>query len=612
MAVVHSDALDEIIPFAFIVTADGQSLHIGRTIRKALNLSEACQPNFFDIFDFSAPRRMVGNQDLHLACGKRISLKTKGGEDGASLELRASVARSHPTRKEFIILTSLGRRMPELIERLQLSDRDFAHADASIDLFYFLNTQSELLRDTQTMAERLREAKELAEAQAHTDTLTGLPNRRALTAYAECLLGKPGSERGNVFLLHVDLDRFKQVNDSLGHAAGDAILRRVTSDLLAASDDDGLVARIGGDEFVLIATRFQSEDQVEAMAEDLIASISAPLKVNGMQAKVGASIGITLIRPGSTKSIDTFLLEADLALYDVKNSGRGAVKVFCGEMLDREAVVQELIRDIEPAIANGEFVPYFQLQTDTKSQQIFGAEVLGRWLHPKYGVIGPTEYLYIAARAKLTEKIDLSIYSQALNLFAKWQSEGIAPPHISLNLTGRMLTDQKFLGWIQNALTTRGLAPGDVIFELVETILLDGETDDVQQATLGLANAGFTLAIDDFGTGRASLTSLISVPVGLVKIDRAFVSNVHRDEKLELLTKAIIDIAHSLGLNILAEGVETFDECSAIEQMGCTVFQGFLFGHPVPATTFTETLRDENWLQVAQEVANRKIDRESA
>ncbi|MEL6102594.1 MAG: EAL domain-containing protein [Pseudomonadota bacterium] len=496
----------------------------------------------------------------------------------------------------FLVLISLGSEMPKLIEAFGLSDSDFPHGDPSIDLLYLLHTQVALLRETQALANSLQEAKDLAEIRAETDTLTGLANRRSLGQFTQRLLAMAPSARSDAFLLHVDLDRFKQINDTFGHSAGDLILQRVTSDLSQVIGPKDIAARIGGDEFVLILTEEQGLESATKVAEQLITEICAPMEFDGQLLEVGASIGITSIPSETEKSIDNFLLEADMALYDVKHGGRGAVKAFSTEMQERETFVQQLTRDIGPAVERGEFIPFFQIQVDINQASAFGLEVLGRWMHPAHGVISPARFLYVSERARLTPKIDRAIYIQALDHFVRWKASGIAPRHLSLNVTGRMLVDAGFVPWITQEVERRGIHPGEVVIELVETILIDGDSGGVGDAAEALDKAGFSLAIDDFGTGHASIASLISVPVNLVKIDRTFARNIHQSPQRAMLTKAIIDVAKQLDIAVLVEGVECVQEQQKLEKMGCTLFQGFRFGRPAPALAITEILQDQDWL----------------
>ncbi|MEO1292979.1 MAG: EAL domain-containing protein [Pseudomonadota bacterium] len=265
-------------------------------------------------------------------------------------------------------------------------------------------------------------------------------------------------------------------------------------------------------------------------------------------------------------------------------------------MQRRETLIREMTRDIGPALESGAFVPFFQIQVDTHTKTVFGVEVLGRWLHPRHGVIAPKQFLYVAERARLTEQIDRSIYLKALDHFAAWRAQGIGLQHISFNVTGRALADGTFLTWFENALRERGLHPSDVVLELVETILLDGESRDITETAAALAEAGFRLAIDDFGTGHASIASLISVPVRLVKIDRTFVAGIHESVERTLLTKAIIDLSKQLNIEVLAEGVEARAERDLITSLGCPLFQGYFYGRPVPAAQVEEAIQDACWM----------------
>lgn len=588
-------ALDAVAPFAAIIEADGACRHLGRSLRKVCDVADGPVPRFFELFTISKPMALRGTQDLATACGKKLSLRTSRDVEGSPIVLRASLAPLDAQEGSFLLLTSLGTEMPTLVDPLGLSGGDFAHADPSVDILYLLKTQSALLRDTQALASRLKEAKDAAEALALTDPLTGLPNRRGLGDFVEAILSGSVARDGPAHLLHVDLDRFKQVNDTLGHAAGDAILRRVSEDLSAAIGPNDIAARIGGDEFILILLGLRDVEAAQALAWRLIGQVCHPLEIGNQTAQVGASIGITTIPVECRKSVDSLLIEADLALYDVKSAGRGAVKTFNSELEDREALTQQLIRDIEPAIAAGQFVPYFQVQVDYETGRVFGAEVLGRWEHPEFGMVGPSKFLYVAERAQLVEKIDCSIYEQALDYLVAWQRLGIAPPHISFNVTARKLTSAGFAERILTQISERALDPSQVVFELVETILLDDEADDVRRAAQRLHDAGFALAIDDFGTGRASLSSLLSVPVRILKIDRAFVADLDAAPKKALLTEAIVNIAQALDLQVLAEGIETRSERDTLVRLGCTVFQGYLFGVPQSAIDFEETLRDAAW-----------------
>jgi diguanylate cyclase (GGDEF)-like protein len=590
--------LDDLLPFAAIIAADGTIAHLGRSLRRVTR--DVGGRRFFEMFSVCAPRPLRRCTDPARLCGAKVVLEAAIDIGVDKVRLRASIAPADPSLGTYLVLTSLGAQLHTQLGPLGLNSTDFAHADPSIDMLYVLRTQGTLIDEMQGLADRLRIAKETAEAQAHTDQLTGLPNRRGLSVFAENLLAE--RERGAVataWLLHVDLDRFKQVNDTLGHAAGDAILKRVAGDLRAVLLPGDFAARIGGDEFVLVLRDVPDTASAVDRARDVISRVQLPLDFCGQAIQVGASVGVTRVEPASGQSVDGLLLEADLALYEVKRSGRGSVHVYSDTMRAREAVVRELIRDLEPAIARGEFVPYFQLQVDTARRSPLGVEALGRWMHPRHGLISPAQFLYVAERAKLVERIDTAIYAAALDWFARWKHEGIAPPHLSLNVTGAKLIEPGFVPRLRVAVGERGLAPGDIMLELVETVLLDGETDEVRRAAHAAVDAGFALAIDDFGTGHASITSLLSVPIRVVKIDRALVHGIHQDERRRTLTHSILQMCRALDLEVLVEGVEQIEDARAIEAMGCSAFQGFLYSRPLPGAGFAEVLRDAQWTAVA-------------
>lgn len=597
---LDAQALDDLVPFALVVKNDGAIVHAGRSIKKILAKPTLESVNFFDTFSIAAPRILKDIRDLSKACNIRVSLSAHRVGATKPFTLRATIARCHKDSSTFFVLTTLGVKLPEIVEELELFDRDFAHADSSVDLLYFLSTQGQLLKDAHELAERLRAAKDRAENLAQTDALTNLPNRRGLTDYTTNLMHKPTVKNSNWYLLHVDLDRFKQVNDTHGHAAGDTVLCNVATLLKDIAGPEDIVARVGGDEFIWIAKSYKSNAQIASSASALIKLISVPHRIGKQLIQIGSSIGITRIDPQAGKSLDSLLLEADLALYAAKNSGRGQTQFFSDGMMQREATIQELIRDIEPALQRKEFVPFFQPQIDDRDGSVCGAEVLGRWLHPKHGIINPVDFLFVAGRANLIEKIDRTIYCAALDQFARWKQEGIAPGHISLNITADMLELPDFAEWIMRQLDSRGIAPNEIMFELLETILMDGNTSPACSAANTLSKLGFPLAIDDFGTGRASLNSLISIPVQCLKIDRAFVNNLHKEPKRRLLAKAIIDVAENFELDLIAEGVERIEEVEALKDMGCTRFQGYYFCKPVVGAEFSEMLKDNKWQEIIQ------------
>ncbi|WP_440959697.1 putative bifunctional diguanylate cyclase/phosphodiesterase [Oceanicaulis sp. LC35] len=586
--------LDQILPFGGFVTADGSIEHLAPALKKAVG-ETAVELNFFDLFRVRSPRSLRKSRSITDFLNERVSVDFLAPGSQEPLVLRLHVCPTPNTPDLFVFNSSFGVHLSKAVDLFGLTERDFSPADPSVDLLYVMKTQSALLADSQAMATRLKEAKDAAMELALTDPLTGLPNRRALARHLETVLvaGHPGER---LAVVHVDLDHFKRVNDTLGHAAGDEVLGRVSAILSRAVGEGGMATRIGGDEFVLLVP-IEDDSQIPLleMARDLIRTISRPVMIAGYQAQISASIGITFARAGEKKSVDDVLLEADLALYEVKTNGRGRVHFYDTALSSRQALVQSLTRDLEPAIASGQFEPFYQVQVDALTGKVYGAEVLARWRHPIHGLLTPATFLVISERSRLTEKIDNSILTQALDHFVQWKAHGLELPHLCFNITADKLSDVSFLETLQRETQARDIDPSEVMIELMESILIDGGKPAIRKATEDLADAGFRLALDDFGTGHASIASLIAVPVHLVKIDRSFVTGIDQDSKRQMLTQAIVSLAAGLRLEVLAEGVETPEEAQTLTRLGCWKFQGYLFSRPVPPEDFHDLLKQTDW-----------------
>lgn len=593
--------IDEILPFGGVVHTSGRVLHVSRSLKKVLSLPQH-EADFFDLFQVQTPRRLRKTDQVKDLVDQRVTLSAHTPCDEKPLVLRAHLSQWDAEGQVFVLNTSFGINLTEAVDRYQLTDQDFSHADSSIDMLYVLKTQAALLADSHAMAERLKLARDAAEELALSDALTGLPNRRALTQFLDSWIEDNRSEQ-KLAILHVDLDRFKHINDTLGHAAGDQVLMRVSEVLKAQVSAGEMSARIGGDEFVLVLKADdRTKSQIARLARELTRILSKPFNVGRHNAQVGASIGITLAHSGHDRTVDDYLLEADLALYEVKGNGRGSVHFYDSALSSKQALIQSLTRELEPAIVRGQFRPFYQLQIDSRSGQVYGAEVLGRWLHPEHGLLTPATFLMISDRARLTEQIDHSIFIQALDHFQHWKAQGIDLPHLSFNITADKLVDEGFLAFIEEETDRRGLMRSQIMFELIEAILIDSENEKLCQAVQKIADAGFRVALDDFGTGRASISSLISVPVHLVKIDRSFVTGLHNDEKLQLLTRSIAQLCSGLKIDVLAEGVELKEEAKALSQLGCWRFQGYLFSRPLPPVQFEQMLNQIDWPMFLEEL----------
>lgn len=451
------------------------------------------------------------------------------------------------------------------------------------------------LERAKTLAEarnaELEAAKARIEHIALHDYLTDLPNRRYLDQMLDRLAADCDERGQGLAALHIDLDRFKQVNDTLGHNAGDQMLRHAARVLRDAVRHDGdFVARIGGDEFVFLAPCDGNEDALAAMAERLIAELRRPVIFEGHECRAGASIGIAIERSGRIDARQ-LLLNADIALYHAKNAGRNRYEFFCRDRRHQMVTAHRLADDLLRALENDEFVPHYQFQFCARSLDVVGAEALVRWQHPGRGLLAPAEFLAVAEEIGIVAQIDGLLLEKAVADAARWRAEGLHVPKVSVNVSTRRLHDPH----LTQKLAALSFEPGSVSFELLESIFLD-ESDEQARANLAhIRKLGIGIEIDDFGTGHASIVSLLRIGPDSLKIDRELVRDVTRSPEQRRLVGSIIDIGRSLNVKIVAEGVETRDHVRVLAKLGCDVLQGYGLAKPMGMEETFAFLRAESW-----------------
>lgn len=419
---------------------------------------------------------------------------------------------------------------------------------------------------------------ELVEATArieHTslhDALTGLPNRR----YLDRILSERGTEeRGGIALLHIDLDRFKQINDTLGHAAGDAMLVHAARILRANVREDDFVARIGGDEFVVVSPLRNGRRQLTRLANRIIAEMHEPMPYQGHECRCGVSVGIAYQR-GKVDG-KRLLIDADIALYRAKRRGRNRHEFFT-EALQAEIVsTKHMADDILNGLERGEFVAWYQPQFDARTRKISGVEALARWEHPTRGVVPPDLFMPIAEELNVVATIDRMILEQTLSWMRVWRAQGLVVPRASVNVSGRRLRDDALI----KSLKKLDIEPGTISFELVESIYLDESDEAVAWNIDQIRELGVDIEMDDFGTGYASIVSLLKLRPRRLKIDRQLIMPVVDSEAQCQLIASIVDIGHSLGIAVVAEGVETLDHARIVTALGCDTLQGYAFSKPL-------------------------------
>lgn len=430
------------------------------------------------------------------------------------------------------------------------------------------------------VTEERRTAEQLTHAARH-DELTGIANRSYFMQVLEQRL--TGSRPGLVGLLFIDLDHFKVVNDSLGHARGDELLRQVAQRLEGAVREGDLLARFGGDEFVVVLDGRGGPVDAATAAERLRAAVHPAVTVDGHEFFVTVSIGWSTNHDAGM-SPDEMLRDADAAMYRAKSRGRDCVEAF--QVGSHESGMQALrtVGELRRGVERGEIVPYFQPIVELQSGRIVGFEVVARWLHPDRGLLPPVEFLPFAEESGLLVSLGASMMRNSLSQMARWRAAGhsFANGSVAVNVGSRQLVDSSFLPTVVEILDETGLDPDSVWFEITESALLA----DARAATSTLREIrglGIHLSVDDFGTGYSSLTYLKRFPVEAIKIDRSFVSGLGIEDEDSTIVEAVIQLGRALGLTVVAEGVESPLQLQRLRDLKCDRGQGYLFGRPRPA-----------------------------
>lgn len=467
-----------------------------------------------------------------------------------------------------------------------------------------VSVESMTLNNTPCLLLTARDVSELKEAQAQVqhlayhDSLTNLPNRALLLdrLTQQIALLKRHELRGA--LLFIDLDHFKHINDSLGHPVGDAVLKRVTARLESSVRQEDTVARLGGDEFVVLISGLEGKrskvlQQVRDLAEKLRHLLAEPMLLDGHQLQVTPSIGIALI-PDHGDNPSDLLKRADIALYRAKDSGRNCIQLFRNTMQKAASERLRLENDLRLALARGEFELHFQPQVDARNNQIIGAEALLRWIHPNLGTQSPALFIHVLEESGLILEVGGWVLAEACHACAQLYEQGMvnaAQFSLCVNISPRQFRQNDFVERVESSLASSHLPPHMLKLEITEGIVIQNIDDTIAKMNR-LKRLGVTFAMDDFGTGYSSLTYLKRLPVNVLKIDQSFVRDSTVDANDAEIIRAIIAMARSLGLDMIAEGVEQTDQLEFLQQQGCHHYQGYLFSKPVPLKQFHQLLLD--------------------
>ena len=460
---------------------------------------------------------------------------------------------------------------------------------ANWDLTKDIQLQDELLKAKLTAEAQNRALEDARRAMEHNslhDALTRLPNRRFLDQQ----LALAGEGRP-LTLLHIDLDRFKDINDTLGHAAGDEVLKQAAGVLRAHVPAEDFIARIGGDEFVLLSRRDPAEADFPTLSARLVEAISEPMAISGHDCRIGASIGIAT-RSDAEESAEQLLVNADIALYEAKRRGRNRVEAFNDELRLRTVEVKRLSDEILRGLERGEFRPFFQPQFDAETLEIVGVEALARWEHPTRGFIVPDVFLPVAESLNVVAQIDEAILDQALFQSVRWQGQGLDIERISVNVSCQRVRDENLIV----KLKAMNIRPGSLTFELLESISFDTADDGLKQSIDEIKALGIEIEIDDFGSGHASIVSLLELSPKRLKIDRRLVQPLLGSTAQQSLVHSIIDIGKVRGIETVAEGVETMAHAELLRRLGCHVLQGYAFARPMAADDFIAFAKARAWM----------------
>jgi diguanylate cyclase (GGDEF)-like protein len=455
------------------------------------------------------------------------------------------------------------------------------------------------------------DAEEQIRRLAYYDALTGLPNRLLFRQKLQTALDYAERHAQKVALMFIDLDNFKRVNDTMGHTAGDELLQAVSARLLrsirvldavsrvSAFDSDGpSLARLGGDEFTVMVSEVAGPDDAAAVARRLVHALGEPVTVQGTELYIGGSVGIALY-PDDGVDLDTLLKNADTAMYRAKEAGKGSFHFYDPSMTERAMVRLATEVQLRRAIERNEFVLHFQPRVNVATQRIVGAEALLRWQHPERGLVMPEAFITLAEECNLVIPIGEWVLAAACRQLAAWRDQGLPPIPLAINLAASHLREPMLPASVAYALSYHGLPASRLEIEVTESVMLSDPESSIRNAA-ALQQLGVRLALDDFGMGYSSLSYLKRLPVSCLKIDQSFIREMTFDASSAGIVTAIIAMAHTLGLGVVAEGVEQAAQLEGLRERGCDEFQGFLHSRALAAADFAALLTEEMGPSAAQ------------
>ena len=427
---------------------------------------------------------------------------------------------------------------------------------------------------------------------AHFDSLTGLANREYFNITFSRALDQAKRKDQMLGLMFLDLDYFKEINDTLGHLIGDKLLISIAERLKSCVRSVDFIARLGGDEFVIILDDIKMPKNTLNVAEKILSSLSKPAEIHGHEVFISCSIGITLF-PDDASNIEDLLKFADVAMYKAKNRGRNTYQFYTPELNAKVIQAMEIKNDLRGAISRNELIIYYQPKVNVLDNKIIGAEALLRWQHPTRGIVPPDQFIPIAEQSGLIIEIGQWVISEAIRQNKQWQNYLLPEFSMAINLSVKQFQDDTLVDFISTEAIQLAVNPSTIELEITESLLMEKSLQE-QDILAELSNKGFIISMDDFGTGYSSLSYLKRFTIDVLKIDRSFIRDVISDPDDAEIVKAIIVMSHALKLTVVAEGVENEQQMAFLKQLNCDQIQGYFISKPLPAPEFEQLFREMN------------------
>jgi diguanylate cyclase (GGDEF)-like protein/PAS domain S-box-containing protein len=521
---------------------------------------------------------MFGYEDSEI-CGRHIE--------------RLITERGHPALKEFWERISSGMPLGQ-VPALEIDGRRIDGAEFHLELGVTVlpsdaSEQGFLLTARDVSMRKANE--ETIYRQANFDFLTNLPNRMLFSDRLSSDISRCKREGTQLALMFIDLDGFKKINDTLGHDAGDELIRTAGKRLRDSVREVDTVARLGGDEFTIILPGIKSALDSEIVAKKILSNLGEPYQICGVEVVVSGSIGITVF-PVDAADKESLIRNADTAMYKAKEAGRNTFHFFTPEMNDEALRKLQVESELRSALENEEFELYYQPIVDAKSERIVGAEALIRWMHPERGFMPPDEFISIAEETGLIIPLGEWVINEACRQLGEWRKQGYEELYVAVNISPRQIQEGILENAIMNALATHGIDNQSVVFEITENIFVDVHKERVIANMSDHASAPIRLCLDDFGMGYSSLGALRRFSVEILKIDRSFIRELDESSEDFALVNAIIAMAQALNIKVVTEGVETAQQLNLVRSMGAELIQGYYFSKPIPAADFLNLLKD--------------------